>query len=440
MPYKRIPPFQYITLSDIDRSPSKITPEVNQIIEMINQKIMASESLDAVMNFYYEASQRIFPCDRLGLAFLDEDGLRLTSHWLRTEYETVLLDKGYTEDLQGSSLSDVIRSGTPRIINDLDAYFTAHPNSRSTRLLLAEGVRSNMTCPLKVEGRNVGLLFRSSRSTNMYSTLEINRHLALTQRLSQAIEKVYRIEQLTAANTAYFEMLGFVSHELKSPISSVVMDAKLMTEGYLGEMTPDQKSRIEKIARKGEYLLGLVREYLDLARIESQQLEPRLVTIDFREIIEMAIEVIHPQIEDKKMRIVMEGTDHPMPVECDPDLMKIVMVNLLGNGVKYGFAEGEIRIESARTPSAFLVSVRNDGPGFPETQRSRLFRKFSRLQTPESKKEKGTGVGLYSVYRIIQAHHGHIRAESEHGKWAQFSIEIPQPVSAEEHPQEGASS
>lgn len=440
MPYKRIPPFQYIALSDIDRSPSKITPEVNQIIEMINQKIMASESLDAVMNFYYEASQRIFPCDRLGLAFLDEDGLRLTSHWLRTEYETVLLDKGYTEDLQGSSLSDVIRSGTPRIINDLDAYFTAHPNSRSTRLLLAEGVRSNMTCPLKVEGRNVGLLFRSSRSKNMYSTLEINRHLALTQRLSQAIEKVYRIEQLTAANTAYFEMLGFVSHELKSPISSVVMDAKLMTEGYLGEMTPDQKSRIEKIARKGEYLLGLVREYLDLARIESQQLEPRLVTIDFREIIEMAIEVIQPQIEDKKMRIVLEGTDHPMPVECDPDLMKIVMVNLLGNGVKYGFAEGEIRIESARTPSAFLVSVRNDGPGFPETQRSRLFRKFSRLQTPELKKEKGTGVGLYSVYRIIQAHHGHIRAESELGKWALFSIEIPQPVSAEEHPQEGASS
>ena len=128
------------------------------------------------------------------------------------------------------------------------------------------------------------------------------------------------------------------------------------------------------------------------------------------------------------MSISVDMPQSPQPVECDPDLLKIVMVNLIGNGVKYGFDEGGVRIGMTQSPSSFTISVENDGPGFPDTERSRLFRKFSRLQTPELRKQKGTGVGLYSVYRIVQAHHGHIRAYSEHGKWARFILEIPQPV------------
>lgn len=426
------PPIQFIDLPDVRPTIDDLPEKVRDIIERINRKIAAAESLDQVMHFYYESTLPIFPCDRLGLSFLDEDGLRVTAHWLRAEYSPVLLGKGYTEDLQGSSLYDVIKNGRPRIINDLEQYSTEHPDSRSTRILLQEGVRSSMTCPLKVENRSVGLLFRSSRNKNAYSRLEIMQHLVLAERLSQAIEKAFRIEQLTAANTAYFEMLGFVSHELKSPVSSIVMDAKVLLQGYLGELSDDQSAKILKMVHKGEYLLGLVREYLDLARIESNQLNPKPVKLDIREIIDVSIDMVKPQADQKKMSISVELPQSPQPVECDPDLFKIVMVNLIGNGVKYGFEEGGVRIRMTQSPSGFTISVENDGPGFPETERSRLFRKFSRLQTPELRKQKGTGVGLYSVYRIVQAHHGHNRAYSEHGKWARFTLEIPQPIGSED--------
>jgi len=74
------------------------------------------------------------------------------------------------------------------------------------------------------------------------------------------------------------------------------------------------------------------------------------------------------------------------------------------------------------------LAVWNEGPGFPEAEKSRLFRKFSRLQTPELLKQKGTGVGLYTSWRIVRLHGGRIRADSEEGHWAEFRVELPQPL------------
>ncbi len=97
--------------------------------------------------------------------------------------------------------------------------------------------------------------------------------MAIAERLSQAVEKAWRIEELEQANYAYTQMLGFVSHELKSPVASMVTDARLLADGYLGDMPPQQKDKLERLIRKGEYLLDLVREYLDLARVEGGELE-----------------------------------------------------------------------------------------------------------------------------------------------------------------------
>ena len=164
-------------------------------------------------------------------------------------------------------------SGLPRIIGDLEAYGHDHPRSRSTRLLVREGVRSSLTCPLSVEGRVVGFIFRSSREPYTYGPQHIELQMAITERLSQAVEKAWRIEQLEEANYAYTQMLGFVSHELKSPVASMVTDAQILAQGYLGDLTPEQRAKVESMARKGQYLLSLVREYLDLARVEGGELK-----------------------------------------------------------------------------------------------------------------------------------------------------------------------
>ncbi|MBZ5589557.1 MAG: GAF domain-containing sensor histidine kinase [Acidobacteriia bacterium] len=420
---------RYLDLPAGVREFVEFSAEESRVLATVNQKVAAGQSLAEVMDFVFGVTREICPCDRIGVAFL-EDGDRLVSHYVRASYEPVLLSTGYAEALQGSSLHHVIASGQPRVIDDLRSYLSQHPTSASTALLVREGVRSSMTCPLSVDGHAVGVMFRSSRRPRAYDDHQVRLHLAIAERLSQAVEKAWRIERLTAANHAYTEMLGFVSHELKNPLASLVMDARTLSGGYLGPLDPRQIEVVERVARKSLYLLGLLRDYLDLARVESGELTASIVAgVDLiSEVIEPAIEAVRSEVEEHGGRLRLDLPSGPIPIRCDADLLRIVLVNLLANAAKYGNPDGEIRASARRDPGLFTVSVWNEGPGFPESERPRLFRRFSRLQTPELLKRRGSGVGLYTCRRIIELHGGRIRATSEPGRWAEFAFTIPNPV------------
>ena len=417
---------RYLDLPASVRDFVEFSAEESRVLATINQKVAAGNSLAEVMEFVFDATQEICPCDRIGVAFL-EDGDRLVSHWVRASYEPVLMGAGYAESLSGSSLRQVIASGRPRVLSDLEAYLAEHPASASTALLVREGVRSSMTCPLTVEGRPVGVMFRSARRPDAYDDHQVRLHLAIAERLAQAVEKAWRIERLAAANHAYTEMLGFVSHELKNPLASMVMDARTLTGGYLGPLAPRQIEVVERVARKSRYLLSLLKDYVNLARIESAELTASIVDgVDLtNDVIEPAVELVRSEIEERGSRLTRDLPAGPFPVCCDADLLRIVLVNLLGNAVKYGNPGGEIRVSARRESGSFSVSVWNEGPGFPESEKHRLFRKFSRLQTPALRDRNGSGVGLYTCWRIVELHGGRIRADSEPGRWAEFSFTIP---------------
>jgi signal transduction histidine kinase len=403
------------------------TPAEQEALAAINDRVAAGASLEAILAFLFDTTRGISPCDRISFAFLEDNGARVVSRHTQCLYEPTLLGNGYAEDLRGSSLSAVLKTGRVRIIDDLGAYLRRKPGSASTRLLVDEGVQSSMTCPLSVDDRPVGFLFRSSRRPAAYDARQAALHFAVAVRLGQAVEKAWRIEQLEAANRAYSEMLGFVSHELKSPLGGIVMDGQLMTDGYMGEMEPRQREKAASIVRKARLLLDMVHDYLDLARLEGGTAGPDIREAEFHaDILGPALDMVRPQLDDKGMRITLDLPEPPLPLRCDPRLLHIVMVNLLSNAVKYGNDHGEIRLSARMDAKGFHATVWNEGPGFPESERQRLFRKFSRLQTPALLKQKGTGVGLYTTWQIIQQHGGSIHARSEEGAWAEFSLDLPQ--------------
>ena len=324
--------------------------EERTLLRTVNQKIAARPSLRGIVDYLFERTQSLIPCDRMGLAFVDERGEMITSYYNRADYQPLRIDKDYAEPLGESSLRDVLSTGLPRIIDDLEAYLKEHPRSRSSRLLVREGVRSSLACPLSVEGRVVGFIFRSSRQPGIYHSHHIELQMAIAERLSQAVEKAWRIEQLEAANNAYTEMLGFVSHELKSPVASMVTDAELLSQGYLGELNPKQTAKIDGMARKGRYLLDLVREYLDLARVEEGEIavEPRPRVNVGEDVIAVAVDIVRSQMESRDIRLTIDVPSSSVPpVCCDPTLLRIVLVNLLDNAIKYGNEGGEIRLSAA---------------------------------------------------------------------------------------------
>ncbi len=401
------------------------------ILDKINSQVAAGDSIEQILGFVFSETRGIMPCDRIGLALLEESGRRAAAHVALASYSPLYLNKGYSADVEATSLGRVLKTGEPRIIGDLETYALAHPHSETTRMLLREGVRSSMTCPLVVNGRPLGFLFRSSRFPNAYSDREVTLHLRMAERLGQAVEKAWRIEQLEATTRAYTQMLGFVAHELKNPLASIISEGRVMEEGYLGELSAKQEEMVGKMVRKAEYLLGLTRDYLDLARIESGDL--KFLALQHvgmeKEVVSLAVELAKPQIEERGMTLEREG-EAPAEVQCDPGLMTIVVTNLLANAAKYGKEGGRIVLGVEGSEAALRFWVFNEGPGFPDSQKGDLFRRFSRLRKAELMKQRGTGVGLYNCWHAVQLHGGRIWAESVEGAWAKFTVEIPQPLPA----------
>ena len=146
------------------------------------------------------------------------------------------------------------------------------------------------------------------------------------------------------------------------------------------------------------------------------------------EIVAAAIDLVRAQIDQVQMRLRLDLPPSVVMAECDPALLRIVLVNLLGNAAKYGRPGGEIRLRVVREQDRLEVSVWNEGQGFMPEDRGRLFQRFSRLRSSGGANKRGTGVGLYTSWRIMQLHNGRIRARSEPGQWAEFSLELAQPL------------
>lgn len=146
-----------------------------RITEKINEGLVIDEVLDQVYDNFFS----LIPYDRIGLGLLEQEKALVRAAWARSEAAEIKLPLGYSAGLAGSSLEGIIRTGNPRIINDLESYLEQHPYSESTQMIVDEGMRSSLTCPLVVRGQPVGFLF--------FSSLKKDAYLECHQRLFQQI-------------------------------------------------------------------------------------------------------------------------------------------------------------------------------------------------------------------------------------------------------------
>lgn len=163
--------------------------EFNQL-QAITAEILKGNLLEDVLSRIYNAFQPCIPYDRIGCALLSDDQQQVQAYWARTNYQDhVLLVQGYTSPLTGSSLEAILQTRQPRIINDLTQHLQQHPDSQATELLLQEGIRSSLTCPLIAEGQPVGFLFFSSRQPDTYHSLHQKLFINIANQVSLVIEK-----------------------------------------------------------------------------------------------------------------------------------------------------------------------------------------------------------------------------------------------------------
>lgn len=232
-------------------------------------------------------------------------------------------------------------------------------------------------------------------------------------------------DELRKINQNYVEMLGFVAHELKNPLASATMSLYTVKDGYLGNLSPAQEKSLGAVARSLNYFHEMIKNYLDLSRIEKGELEVNRSQVPLQfEVIQPIIESLGRELEEWHM-VVKNQIPESMILNADPNLLRIVYDNLLTNAIKYGQEGGEIVLDARASNSHFMLSVRNDSAGIPLDKMSGLFKKFSRLDGPEYMGKKGSGLGLYICKEIVEKHGGEIRADSKPGEWVEFSFTLP---------------
>jgi diguanylate cyclase (GGDEF)-like protein len=154
-------------------------------MEQVNRGLLLEEVLD----YLYDNFRPMLPYDRIGCSLITQGTDTLRSVWARSDRPSQHLPIGYEASLQGSSLLEILRMGRPRILNDLVAYLREHPDSDSTRRIVLEGVRSSLTCPLRVQGRGVGFLFFSSTKPFAYADLDVEVFMKIAGQISPIIDK-----------------------------------------------------------------------------------------------------------------------------------------------------------------------------------------------------------------------------------------------------------
>ncbi len=221
------------------------------------------------------------------------------------------------------------------------------------------------------------------------------------------------------------EVLGFVAHELKSPVAGALIQLGMIDDGYAGKVPEKLQQPLAAIRRYMDYGHEMALSFNNLSRMESDGFAPQKKALtDFcQEVISPAIADHSFQASQRKMTVVLNGT--PMPGQADLDLMRVVMDNLIGNAIKYGRSETEISVTVNPIPGGLHVEVRNQGVGVPSERFGELFQKFSRIQDSKLTSRKGTGVGLYLIKKIIELHGGRVGVDGKYEEWIAFWFEIP---------------
>ena len=232
-------------------------------------------------------------------------------------------------------------------------------------------------------------------------------------------------QDLVRANQAKANFLSIISHELKTPLSVINGFLSLILDERYENDAQHLREAVQISKRRGEQLSRMIDELIDLSRLDARSMVLRRVPTDLAAILRELAADFQEEFRRRSLRLSLRLPPDLPTLLCDPDKLRQVFTNLIGNALKFSPDGGEIELGAENRGEEILLTCRDTGIGIPEAERERIFEKFYQVDSSATRRFGGAGLGLSIVREIVLLHGGQIWVESAPGHGSTFFISLP---------------
>jgi signal transduction histidine kinase len=323
-------------------------------------------------------------------------------------------------------------TGKPTQIPDI----MTEPDYPFRDILARDGYRAVLSVPMLRDERVIGTVVVVRKTPGGFDERHINLLTTFASQTTIAIEHARLYHDVTEkgrmieeANRHKSAFLANMSHELRTPMNAIIGFSEVLLDPAMQVSDEERAQFLTDILNSGKHLLHLINEVLDLSKIEAGRMELQIAPAALGEVIEAVQSTARPLAAQKAIDLACEGHDRIAPFPMDAARVRQVLVNLVGNAIKFTPERGRVWVRATAENGTVRVEVGDTGPGIATEDHERIFGEFQQAQTTRGAgKPEGTGLGLTLARRFVEMHGGRLWVESVIGEGSRFYFTLPAPL------------